>query len=80
MRRRRSGQRGTRRFGGRYYLLAGRGSKQDLLEREVPAARRRWAYIRVVAAGPHGRLVDDWMLYVFEEKHPELDKPKGGQA
>jgi len=63
---------GTRKLGGRYFILAGRGTR-EAMEREAVGARKRWRYVRIVPAGPMirgelGRLLDDWMLYVFEQK------------
>lgn len=68
--RRRSGSRGTRWFGGREYLLCGRGTRESV-EREAVSIRRRWRLVRIVPAGPHGRLVDDFMVYVHDNKEGE---------
>jgi hypothetical protein len=64
--------RGTRCIDGRYFLLAGRGTREHC-EREAFALRRSWRYVRIVSATPYLQahlraLLDDWMVYVFEAR------------
>lgn len=46
--------RGTRKLGGRYFILAGRGTREQA-GREAEGLRRRYRYVRV-------------MVYIFEER------------
>jgi hypothetical protein len=55
-------ERGTRKIGQRYFLLAGRGERETA-EREAQAARQHWRYVRIVRMN---RYADDWGVYVFE--------------
>lgn len=64
---RRRGRRGVRMIDGREYLLGGRGDFETA-QRGAAAARKRWRLVRIVPAGPHGRLVDDWLIYVHDNK------------
>ena len=61
---------GQRVFRGRYYVLAGRGTRAHCAQ-QAEAHRRHWRYVRVVPARPYTRAadrLDDWMIYVFEAK------------
>lgn len=60
-------EKGTRVLNGRHYILAGRGSRETM-KNEAAALRRRWAYVRIVPAGNLGRVLDDYLVYVFELK------------
>jgi hypothetical protein len=67
VRRRRSGQKGTRLLDGRYYMLAGRGTREWMAE-ESKEARKHWRLVRIVPMGPLARVLDDYGLYVFEAR------------
>lgn len=55
--------RGTRRFGGRHYILAGRGTREEMAT-EAKALRASWQYVRVRCyRGPAS--LDDFACYVF---------------
>jgi hypothetical protein len=62
---------GTRKIDGRYYWLAGRGSKHHCVQ-EARVLRQLWRLVRIVPAGPHGAQLDDWMIYVFERRPEPL--------
>ena len=62
--------RGTRVLDGRYYILSGRGTKQDC-QLQAAQQRKHWRYVRIVPAHRLSRLLDDYMIYVFERLDPD---------
>ena len=66
------GQNGTRKFGDRYYILAGRGSKENC-QREAVEIRKAWKYVRIVPWNPFfdkktRDLLDDYAIFVLEQR------------
>lgn len=62
---------GTRKIGGRYFILAGRGTRENCV-REAAHLRKRYRYVRIVPWNPFfdaatRALLDDFAIYVFEE-------------